>query len=415
MKRIFLIIGFLAFVVLAGIAIYYVFFNAPDTPGPNTNTGNVNGGGLPSTNVDVNRPDVITNSVIPTINGTPITNGGAQNVNASAIANGGVTQVRTVTQPEDAILNAQLNPNADSLVYYNDADDKFYQVSADGTGRKELSGQEFPDVESVTWADNNNRAVISFPDNSKVVYDFQDKRQYSLPKEAEGFSFSPDSNQVAYKYLPSDVEDRFIVTQNIDGSGTKFVEALGDEAANVEVDWSPKGDIVATFRKSVDSSRQEVFFIGQNKENFKSAIVEGRGFTGDWSPNGDHLLYSVYSAESNYNPTLSIVNASGDLIGSGRTDLGLNTWPEKCTFTQSSTVLYCAEPSFLSPGSGLRPDEVTTANDRFFMINIATGDTQMIAEPDLGVNAKDLYLSSDGKTLYFTNTRTGRVESIRLP
>jgi Tol biopolymer transport system component len=308
-----------------------------------------------------------------------------------------------------------LNTQTGKLVYYNEDEQKFYEANADGTNPRALSDQLFPDAQDIVWSNQGDKAIISFPDNSKIAYDFSARKQYSLPKEAEGFSFSPDGAKIAYKYLPSDVEDRWLVSSSLDSSGVKYLETIGDEADNVEVNWSPKGDIVATFRKGLDGDRQEVYFIGQNKENFKSAVTEGRGFTGKWSTDGNQLLYSVYNESSNYNPELYIVNGSGDAIGSGRTDLDLQTWPSKCSFGTSSTMIYCAVPSFLPSGSGLYPDQASTTQDQFYEINVATGQKRFLADPAYGVSASNLFFSNDGKTLYFTNQRTGRLESIRLP
>jgi hypothetical protein len=405
-RRIILISLFVLFVVGAAILIYVVFFRSITTPGQNTNQ-NVNGGTLPSTNINVNRPTG-TNGNIPVSN----TNGGTSisNINVSAVADGGVTKVNTVVAANTK--NVTLSPNDDTLRYYDPVTGTFYETNQDGTNTRELASQLFPNAENITWSNDANKAVIEFPDGSSIVYDFNAQKQYTLSKDTEDYSFDPTGSQLAYKYVPENVEERYIVTSNIDGSNTKFIEAIGDEAANVDVSWSPKADVVATFRKSADSTSQEVYFIGLNQENFKSAITEGRGFTGKWSSTGEQMIYSVYSAGTNYNPELYIMNSSGDSIGSGRTDLGLQTWPDKCTF--SGTTLYCAEPSFLSPGSGLYPDQAASSSDRFYQIDALTGTSRLIANPNISVSAKNLYVSSDGKRLFFTNSRTGALESILL-
>jgi len=410
-RRIIIILGFFIFVVGAGLAIYFLFFRQPvESPGPNSNNTN---GFLPTINNAANRNTSNTNGSI-----TPIgnTNTGIQplngNTNASPVADGGVTQVSTVVQ--GSVKNPQVNTQSGMISYYDQDADKFYQMRSDGTGKQELSSQAFPEVQDIIWNKNSDTAVMTFPDESKIVYDFNSKKQYTLPKETEDFSFSPTGNQLAYKYLPSNIDDRSIIVSSTDGSGAKLVEELGDKANDVEIDWSPKGDVVARFRKSIDASRQEVFFVGQNKENYKSVIVEGRGFTGAWSPDGERLLYSVYTPETNYNPKLYLVNGSGEAIGTGNTDLNVATWPDKCVFT-SGTNLYCAEPNYLPPGSGLRPDQVSDYNDTFYQINALTGQKQLLAQPSIPVNAKDLRLSSDGKTLYFIDAKTNRMQSIRLP
>lgn len=405
-RRIILIILFVLFVVAAVVAIYFVFFKSPATPGPNANQ-NVNGGTLPSTDVNVNRPTV-TNTVIPVSN---TNGGGVTNVNASDVADGGVTKVNTLISSN--AQDATLTMSGDTLRFYDPSNGTFYETNQDGSNKHQLASQLFPNAENITWSADANKAVIEFPDNSTIVYDFNSQKQYTLPKDTEDYSFDPTGNQLAYKYVPDNVEERYIVTSNLDGSGIKFVEPIGDQAANVQVDWSPRGDVVATYRKSVNATSQEVIFIGQNKENFKSATTEGRGFTAAYSPSGDQMIYSVYSASTNYNPELYIMNATGDSIGSGRTKLDLQTWPDKCAF--SGSAIYCAEPSFLSPGSGLYPEQASSSYDRFYVVNPQTGTTELLADPNIPVSATNLYVSSDGRRLFFTNTKTGALESILLP
>jgi len=390
-------------------SLFILSFLSPSTPGPNANQ-NVNGGTLPSTNVNVNRPSG-TNANIPVSNTNGTGGIGTTNVNASSIANGGLTQVHTIVGTN--AQNVKLLPSGNSLRYYDAASGTFYETNLNGTDKHQLASQLFPDAQDITWSADGNKAAITFPDGSSIVYDFNAQRQYKLPDDTEDYSFDPSGNQLAYKYVPSNVEDRYIVVSNIDGSGLKFIEPIGDQAANVDINWSPNSDVVATFHKSVDAGSQEVYFIGTNKENYKSAMTEGRGFTGAYSQSGEQMIYSVYSSETNYNPELYIMNASGDAIGSGRTDLGLKTWPDKCTFSGSN--LYCAVPQFLSPGSGLYPDQSSSSSDNFYYINSLTGTKELLATPNVPVSAKNLYISPDGSRLYFTNTNTGALESVQLP
>jgi hypothetical protein len=69
------------------------------------------------------------------------------------------------------------------------------------------------------------------------------------------------------------------------------------------------------FQDASDYNRQQIYFIGLNHENFKSLVVQGRGFQSKWSADGNQLLYSVYTDVNEYKPSLWISNASGDSIG----------------------------------------------------------------------------------------------------
>lgn len=409
-RRLLLIIGFIAFVLLAAFGIYYVFFRSTQTPQTNGNE-NINGGTLPGTNGNINRIIGNTNGSIPIVNGSNA-NVSATNVNASPIADGGVTTVSSIIPTNVAAANVS---TTGAITWYDPSSGKFFTADANGKNARELTSQLFPNADSVTWNAQGNKAVIAFPDESKIIYDFATKKQYTLPKESDDFSFSPAGDQIAYKYLPQDVDERYVVTSSPDGSSVKFVEKIGDQANDVDVTWSPNNQVIATYRKSSDASRQEVFFIGQNKENFKSAVTEGRGFEGKWSPDGSQMIYSVFSAATDYNPSLYIMNSSGDNIGAGRTGFEIATWPDKCSFGVGGTTVYCAVPKFLDSGSGLRDRNSLSTNDEFYAIDVNSGNSRLIATPSLRVSAANVFLSANGKTLYFTNSLTGGLESIRLP
>ena len=68
----------------------------------------------------------------------------------------------------------------------------------------------------------------------------------------------------------------------------------------VQVAWSPNNEILATATtgRSLGVDRQEVYFLGQYGQNFKSMVVEGLGFQPQWAPSGQQLVYSVANAAS---------------------------------------------------------------------------------------------------------------------
>ena len=167
------------------------------------------------------------------------------------------------------------------------------------------------------------------------------------------------------------------------------------------------------YTKGVDFDKQEVFFVGLNGENFKSAIVEGRGLETQWSPTGNTLLYSVYHSRDEYKPRLWIVNASGDSIGSGRQNLDINTWAEKCTFA-SNTEVYCAVPETLEAGAGLVPEVANQTKDDLYKIDLTTGAKTLIAVPNGAYNISEIIVPPSQDSLYFTDKSSEMIYQIKL-
>jgi hypothetical protein len=325
------------------------------------------------------------------------------------LANGGLTSTKVIVSSSS--LSPSLSSNGD-VQYYNREDGYFYRVTSSGDIEK-MSDRVFYAVDKVTWAPNNNKAILEYPDGSKLLYDFETKKQISYPKHWEEFSFSPQSDQVIAKSIALDPDNRFLTVAGTDGSAAKNIEEIGLNADKVITGWSPNNQIVATYTKSLDFDRQEVFFVGLNGENFKSTIVEGRGLTYEWSKTGDRLLYSAYNTRSDLKPKLWIVDAQGDTINQNRRSLEINTWADKCTFA-SNTEIYCAVPTSLEPGSGIFREIANQANDEIYKIDLETGNSQLVAIPDGNYNVKEIMVDDGQNNLTFSDQNSGAIYQIKL-
>ncbi len=413
-RRILLIVGFIIVVISVGLLLFIVFFKS--TPGTNLNAnrnGNTNAV-VPNLNGNVNRANGNRNTVLPNVNSVNV-NGNI--INVSPTANGGNTLAKTLVGANafGTTVDAQGN-----LLYYNKSTGQFYKLDANGN-LVPLSSQAFPDVQSVTWAPSKAQAIMTFPDGSNLFYDFTTKKQATLPKEGQDFSFSPTGSQIAFKFMGSTSDNRYLVVANPDGTSMTSVEPLGDNGRMVQVAWSPNDQVIATYTPGQDATTQQVNFVGKNGENFKSAATDGRGFEGQWSPNGQQLLYSTYSADSNFNPVLHIMDGQGDSIGNNNRSLALQTWSSKCTFTKDGATLYCAVPNSqdMPTGSGIYPDQAAKVPDNFYTIDLKTGVETVLANPvgsdgSMQFSAQNVTLSPDGTYLYFTDSISGRVLQLRI-
>lgn len=312
--------------------------------------------------------------------------------------------------PESEIITQQIttgitsptsDPRADAR-FYNQSDGKFYQLASDGT-INELSDQVFFNVSSVTWSPTNNESIIEYPDGSNIFYNFNTKTQVTLPQHWEEFSFSSAGDKIAAKSMGISPDNRWLITSDPTGNNVTLVEPLGDNADKVIVDWSPNKQVLALARtgEAVGGDRQEVLLVGQNGENFKSIMVEGRDLRTQWSPSGTKLLHSVYSSRSDFKPELWVVNASGDAIGTGRKLLNINTWADKCSFSDDRFV-YCAAPITLETGAGFAPELTNTIRHEIYRIDTQTGAQTPLQLDEFHV-IDSVFLSEDGRTLFFTD------------
>lgn len=416
-KKFFLAVGFILATILLGYLLYRVFFSGNlITPEPKPfEPGGVATGTLPSAGEGDGLTETSTPGSLPgsedSTSTTPWRPGDTMPPDPnepSAQAIGGVTKVNLiVSNPTIGLTNS-----SSGVQYYNVDDGLFYRLDANGQAQK-MSDQVFYSVQDVTWAPDGKKAILEYPDKSKILYNFEKEKQVSFPAHWEEFSFSPQSDQVIAKSIGLDPGNRFLTVASDDGSQVYNLEEIGNNADKVQPSWSPNNQIVATYTKGLDFNRQEVFFVGLNGENFKSTIVEGRGLNYEWSTTGDRLLYSVYNVNSDLKPLLWIVDAQGDQISQNRQSLGLNTWADKCTFATNMEI-YCAVPTELEEGSGIFRSVAANSHDEIYKINLQNGTRTLIAVPDGQYNISEVIVDDNQNKLTFSDSRTGSIYQINL-
>jgi len=405
-KKILLVTGFILIVFILGYLLYALFFKTTPvtTPGEGQ-TSTTTSGGLPQAGTGsgtLTPSGQQTGSGLPT-DQTPVSQ-------ASPIAQGGLTQ--TIALNQTPSLGVTLAANGSDLNYYNQQDGKFYRINKDGQAVA-LTDTVFHEVQNVIWSPSKNKAILEYPDQAKIIYDFATNKQVSLPKHWEDFSFSPTGSKLVFKSLAESEDNRWLAVTNGDGANAQKVAALGDKDETVYPSWSPNNQTVAMYTEGVGFDQQKVYFVGLNDENFKALTVEGRGFDPLWAPAGDRLLYSVYSSDSDLKPELWLTNAQGEAIGTSRTKLNVQTWASKCIFA-SATDLYCAVPTSLEEGAGLFPELANGVSDNLYKIDTRTGLKKLVATPAGDYTMSDLIISDNGYYLYFTDTNTGTINKIKL-
>ncbi|MBU0707711.1 hypothetical protein KKG41_05055 [Patescibacteria group bacterium] len=409
-KKILLIVSFVIVVALIALAIYYAFFR-PIISGPTTNenindNANVTPGGLPNANSNREVNAVANGNVnSPFESGLP---------DIDEIASGSYTSVTTIA--DGIAVDGIPTEDKTGYIYYDAYTKKFYEILPNGE-KVELSDREFYNVDTVAWSPNRNEAIISYPDGSNTYYNFSTDQAITLPKEIDNVKFSGSGDKIAYEFLGDTEQERWLGVSNPNGTGQQIIEPIGFREDRVDVNWSPDAQVVAVYREGTGIDEEDVYFLGQHGENFKSLDVEGAGFTGLWSPQGDKMLYSVYSSETDYKPNLWIVDARGDSLGLNKENLGISTWPDKCAFHGS--MLYCAAPVSMPDGAGLAREIAADEKDVFYEINLETGLATLLAIPysdDDGsrYSAEGIYISLDGNYLHFRNTISGKLEKIRI-
>jgi len=397
-KKILFAVVFILASIVIGIGLWYLFFRPIFAPEPTLEPPGVPGQ-LPTADGGARIPpgeEIPPGSLTP----SPTTPG----------AEPGSGEPSRVTLLQDSVTQS-VTPSSDGqgARFYSPEDGRFYHLLADGTVVR-LSDKQFFNVESVSWAKKTDKAILEFPDGANVFYDFQTKRQTTLPRHWEDFSFSPDDERVISKSIGLDERSRFLVITNPDGGEARAIAPIGKNQDLIIPSWSPNNQIVAlamTGSPQPDGA-QQILFVGENNENYKSLIAPGRGFIPNWSPTGKQLLFSVYHERTELKPEIWIAGGAGDLIGENRRGLRLNTWADKCAWA-SETSIICGVPQSLGFGAGLAPQNFRSTPDDVYRVDLTTGVASKINSPDQTHPIRQPVISADGSKLIFTNAVTGRL------
>lgn len=304
-----------------------------------------------------------------------------------------------------------LSADGSGLQYYDQADNKFYKIDANGQPSA-LTEKEFFNVRHVTWSPDKNKVILTYPDDSKIIYDFNADKQISLPTHWDEFQFSPSGQEIAFKSLGQDPANSWLAVVNDDGTNARSIEKIGTNADNVIISWSPNNQTIAMYTEGQTYDQKYLYFVGLNQENFKSMTINGRGFLPLWAPGGSRLLYSIYSSDTDLKPTLWLTEAQGEAIGANLRPLNLATWADKCVFASDSEA-YCAVPRYLPTGAGLMPSSAVKQNDNLYLVNLNSGQATLIDDSG-SYSMSKLILTADQKNLYFTDQKSGRLYKLAL-
>lgn len=406
LKRILFIGFFVLFTAAVGVSIYYVFFRgAPEAEVPTEEA--LEPGALPSAGEA--EPHVPEEPVIPGALPT------APGVPTAAVTPGVVeAEPQTVLMKEG--VTQQISRSSDGLGarYYDPIESKFYRITPEGLSEP-LSDEQFPNVEEVSWGNESDQAIITFPDGSKIHYDFNTEKQTTLPKHWNEFDFSTDDQGVVAKSEAVAPESRYLIITNPDGSNARAIEPLGTNDDKTFPHWTPNNQIIAyaTVGEASAFNRQQILMVGKNHENFTALQVEGRGFQPLWSPSGQKILYSVWNTDSDYKPVLWISGGAPENINRNRMNLGLQTWANKCAWSGDETV-YCGVPENLPRGAGLQPELFTDLTDTIYKIDLRSGATFPLGSPEGNLSVSEPTVTSDGKNFIFRDSLTGELYSFRL-
>lgn len=270
---------------------------------------------------------------------------------------------------------------------------------------------------SNTTIPNTYEAIFS-PNGTNIIYRFLDKDQQTiltyiaqlLPKTSDA---TPDlSGSFTYQNIKN-------ITLSTDGSSYVYLRNKSVGVDVVSTNFTTKKETVLfssplsewvldTTNKALNLTTKPSGTLPGYSYNIDlpttvySKTLSGLGLTEKTTPDG---IYKLYSTTTNNVPGLFIMYTKNGSIYK----TGLQTLSEKCTY--SADLYYCAVPK--NSTANTYPDAwyqgSVSFNDGLWLIDLKNQKLTFIEQlqnNESGIDATNLQLSNDNKTLYFVDKKT---------
>ena len=318
------------------------------------------------------------------------------------------------------VIGIGLNREGDRIVYYDKETGQVFRISFDGKIWERISDVQIQSITKVTWAPTRDKVIIeqTFRQGSgqasaiKYVYDYNAGKKYNLDSHIKKIVWSPDGQKILYHYWDPQNQSNVAIA-NFDGS--HWFSVTPSEMSGLDFAW-PKQD-TATFIAPEGS------FYGATLYYMKIAppyslikMIDNKyGFSVNWSPKGNKMIYSVKEDKDATNAELYL----RDLDKETETNLSINALPEHCVWSVSENSVYCAEATqnFL----GILPQDyqkkLSLGGDSFWKIDLEARQIKEIYIPKTGEQIYDtteMIASPLEDFIFFVNKLDGKLYSLSL-
>lgn len=223
-------------------------------------------------------------------------------------------------------------------------------------------------------------------------YNPETAQYVELPRQVKSLSWLPSGNKVMFVWV-DDNGRASLNTANPDTSDYQFLTDLNDN--DIEISVSPDGQTVAFYRtQTADMNQNGLFTVSSDGQVWRDITRDGYNRGALWSPDSRKLLFSKRDPS-----TQRYMLWYADLTTGEMRNLNVETSESKAAWTRDSQSIVVAVPSSGTVGSGITSDTI-------YKISVSSA-TRTEFSPGSGVDAQELFLSLDERTLFFRNAQDG--------
>jgi hypothetical protein len=381
-KKIYIIIGVVAGLVLVFIAAYFFFRSQPQI------------GTEPSTFPQgTNSPENQENPNTP-----------AENPN-----NTQGTTLRRLT--EGPAVGAAPKKGEAILRYFEKATGHLYEVSFDGGEATRVSGVTIPGIQRAIWSPSQTYAVLTYYKDGGLLNHYTKYNKDGgvatsgfFPSTASNITFAPDQDKILYQVTNENVTNLITALPN----NTQQQTILTTQIPDITLAWPTKNLISVQTRSSTFAASYLYSFV-PSSSSLNKIFNESYGLESLWSPAGDELLVST--TESRVTGFYLYTTKNNNLK-----KFDFATLPEKCVWSKKlAHVFYCAVPQRIQ-GVDL-PDVWWQGKigfyDSIWKIDLESGkNTQLLKT--YAIDIINLVTSDDEKYLFFSSKNDGSLWSLKI-
>lgn len=402
-KRLPIILGSVIAVVIILVAVYFVFFRTVTPPGTvdgdpfgGSGSSDIPGGGAPSVldgGIEFSGDaGVQVGPRLVRITAAPV---------AYGVAALFIPEVPAETNAAGVIIPA-IPPDIEVRFIERQSGNVYaYRVHARTLTR--ISNQTIPGVREAVWLSDGSQVYLRFLSEDAEVH----METYALPAEGEGgFFLEQDLMDVAATSttglltLQSDTNGAIGTVASADGSAPKTV--FTTTLSSIVTSFFGKGYLVST---KTSAGLSGYSFSVSSAGTWSRLLGPLPGLSVIGNQTGAEVLYSN-STNGGVRTTLM------DTATHTPIPLPIATLAEKCTFSSSGALAYCAVPKTLD---GALPDDwyrgVVSFSDRIWQVSITDRSATLLVDPtevgQVDIDAVSLTPDPTNDVLVFTNKKDG--------
>ncbi|GAC1413387.1 MAG: hypothetical protein NVSMB66_5210 [Candidatus Doudnabacteria bacterium] len=326
----------------------------------------------------------------------------ASNQTADNSNQGGLLSSNTGTLPSGGILS-KVKKISDSPVvapvlsldgkaaWFFTPDGHLYKINLSSGLKQEFLLPSKIDITDAIWPGLGNDFIIVSGSGSAKTFNYYnndlknspDQKFATFPNNVRQVDFLQDGKHIAYTWITS--TSSMLAIANYDLKGYENLVALPSSDLTVKV--SPSG--VRAFLYNANNPQDGTLYYVSFKDKKLITLHTSTDNSVVWSSDGKSFIYNRDSGDGSKNNKLWL----GDTSAITNKDLAISGAVNKSTFDRNGSNIYVAVPNGGSDDIW-RIDTLTLVKTKVFNAS----DSGSIK-----INAKNLFVSEDGATLYFKN------------